>query len=502
MKIEKKHYKTKIATMHPIFNVLGTNTQRNSSSCPNSQQFPTRGIFHSRILECLSTLNKDEYLMLNSDFSQLEARLACNDYYQKNSQADYTKDPLYSLFNNNEGDFHSLTAYNVFTKNHQYKLLDIILEYENGNKETFGSEEYIDCFNIKAKNIKIGDISQDKSKIVKNIVKQENIRNVKNAKEEAFLKGVEPFKSFRQKSKTINFALLYGASYLVVFKLCIENQWLEKELDDYILENNLQNSLDKDIEREKRKKEKAQQEFQQNSQQNSCQEPQQKTLYEIKGFIVAKDIRQKFLDSYPSLCLRIKQSEDYANKKGYAQCYYGYKRKLGKLKYFDSNSPSTRRIFENEKKSLNNIEIDYKKSITELKHISVNTDIQSVEMHKISTGINTLYSIIKKYNLKSRIFNTVHDSICLYVFIPEIKIIYDLMKEIFLKQNEEDVIKLDMEFTYSRLGLLDKNRDSNDLEKSIYLEYYENGRDYEETYKSLIDEGYVIYQNLDDCVLN
>lgn len=483
MNIKKKHYRTKITTIHPTFNVLGTNTQRNSCSSPNFQQLPTKGIFYSRVLECLSVPNDEEYLILNADFSQLEARLACNDYYQKNPQADPTKDPLYNLFNNNEGDFHSLTAFNVFAKGHKYNLTDITITYEDNTEETYLNEIYLASFENKVKNLKIGDTSIDKSKKIKDIKIINSFREVKNAKEESLLKGVEPFKSYRQKSKSVNFSLIYGASHITVYMLCIENKWSEEELDSYIKDNNLQEFLDTDINKNDKKPDN----FRLSS-------------YKLKGYVVAKDIRQKFLSSYPSLALRISLSEIYANKKGYCQSYYGYKRKLKKLKYFNADSDLGKKMFDEDYKHpyLTIEEKDYKKLITDLKHIAVNTDIQSVEMHKISMGFNEVVNFIKKYNLKSRFFNTVHDSVCMYVFIPEIKILYDKMREVFLRQNEEDIIKLDMEFSYSHLGLINKDIEEDNLEISKYLEYYENGRDFKDTYNSLINDGYIIYQSIED----
>jgi DNA polymerase-1 len=173
-------------------------------------------------------------------------------------------------------------------------------------------------------------------------------------------KKESPYKEYRQKAKTINFAFLFGASFMTLVPE-IRQSWSEEEINDYLNKNRVEIMIDK------------------------SGKPN-------KIWSVASDIRTKFFKTYTALPVFFEKQFNHAMKYGYVDSVHGLRRHLPKLLF--SNMP----------------EFDGK-LFSNLKNISINSPVQAFEAVEMYKAMNKIENATKKYKMKSRIKVMVHDAI-------------------------------------------------------------------------------------------
>jgi len=201
-----------------------------------------------------------------------------------------------------------------------------------------------------------------------------------------------PYSEYRFKAKGINFGFLFGLS-AEGFKSVIENDWNDKDVDEFIEKNKLKIVINYNNE-------------------------------EDKYLTVAHYIRETFFNTYSKLLQWIQNSKYIAYNKGYIDCPLGGRRHLPLLSFYKYAS------------KINNKEKNH------LENIAVNSPVQTFEAIMMYKAIINIYSEIKNKNLKSYIVGMVHDSLVLYVHKDEVSIMKDIIKE-----NMEDLYSFDVPIT-------------------------------------------------------
>jgi len=195
------------------------------------------------------------------------------------------------------------------------------------------------------------------------------------------VKGIEPYKTDRYKSKTINFSLIFG-KIIYSFRSVIEQEWSIQEIEDYILENNIE------------------------------------LLKDNRGvsdiiLTVADYIWHKYFETYPGLLPYMERCRNISKQNGYIESSFfkGGVRHLPELLSIGKDLSKERQ------KHYNN-----------LFNIAVNTTIQTFEAIIVYKALVKIFNTIKENKLKSRLIATVHDSIVLYIHKSEIKQMYNIIK--------------------------------------------------------------------------
>ena len=195
------------------------------------------------------------------------------------------------------------------------------------------------------------------------------------------VKGKEPYKTSRFKSKGVNFGFIFG-KLAYSFKKNIELEWSKEEIDEYIEINKLEIVLD--------------------------QHGNQDRL-----LTVAEDIRNKFFETYTNLLPWMNSFQDFAKQNGYIESpfFKGAKRHLPDLLKIGKD------LGKEKQKYYNN-----------LLNIAINSTVQSFEALIVYKALRKIWDGIKNNNLKSRLIATVHDSIVLYIHTSEIEQMYYIIK--------------------------------------------------------------------------
>src|SRR5208282_2066095 len=123
----------------------------------------------------------------------------------------------------------------------------------------------------------------------------------------------EELKLIRYKAKTANFQLEFGATSFNYAQTIISKEWPKTEIDKYIKENNLEDQPLKFFER-------AMQEKKFNVDMDFC-----------ACWSIAKDIREKFFNTYKGLQEWIKTTGEFAKTHGYVRSPFGAIRRLPQL---------------------------------------------------------------------------------------------------------------------------------------------------------------------------
>lgn len=339
-------YLQKNSRIYPTIGVMINDSGRNNCYNPNMQQVPSRG-WKAEFLRRIFTPPNNDYVFCSVDYSGLQLRLSAMMITEKGNYK--------NAFLNQGGDLHSVTAYNIFLKDKE-----ITLE----NKE---------------------------------IVKFNSINDILKYKK------IEPVKSYRFKSKSINFGLLFGMQSYTFAKGNLELEWKLEECKNYIKDNNLNDALrvnkkfilkDKHTFNEKYKVDKTDNDF--------C-------YYKT----VSEDIRNKFFITYYDLLNYMNEWKELCKKQGYSKSIFGGIRRLPFLLYIGKD--------ENKKRYAN------------YENISLNSHIQNMEVCVINSAMVELHKWLKDNNKKSYLFLNIHDAIEMVLYKPEIKEVCIKIKEVFTR---------------------------------------------------------------------
>jgi len=207
------------------------------------------------------------------------------------------------------------------------------------------------------------------------------------------------YKNYRFRSKSINFGFLFGAGPSVIIGAII-NDWTEDERNEYIKINNLKIEINKD------------------------------TKQEDKPLTIALHIRKQFFETYNGLQPWIKSCHEFGKEHGYIDAvYHGLRRHLPTLTYEGKDVDKSARA--------------------KLLNICVNSPVQAFEAIEIYEAMTKIYHELKKRNFKTKMVNMVHDSLVLYVYKPEAKEVYYILKQSL--SNNRFKIPIECEVEYGNL---------------------------------------------------
>jgi hypothetical protein len=167
-------------------------------------------------------------------------------------------------------------------------------------------------------------------------------------KEALRLKKIEPFSTFRQDAKAVNFGMIFGMSFKKFSKTSLETSWSENRIDSFIENMKLQESVEEMKERYIGEDEKI-----------------------WKYYAVAKFIRTQFFDTYVGLMERIKRNEAFAKEHGYIRSRFGAIRRLPMLSLCCTENKEGKQILRPQENM---------KEVAELVNISSNSTIQTDEV--------------------------------------------------------------------------------------------------------------------------
>lgn len=237
------------------------------------------------------------------------------------------------------------------------------------------------------------------------------------------LKKYSPQKKDRSTGKTLNLALLFNCSGATVGRQLKNAGFTEEDCDDALDTLNLNEVYNQALINDTRN-----------------------DSVGLKYTIIGTKMKDLYFAAYPGLLKRVEREQNFAQKHGYVRSWAGPVRHFPEFKLFKKNSQG------------NLIGVDKKlfsKLNANLKNKASNTSIQTAEVTQAMPDVTTIHNNLKEWNFKSRIWNYVHDSICLYVYKPEKEIVYSLIKKVAEIKREPSFgipIQIDVEESDPELG--------------------------------------------------
>lgn len=242
-------------------------------------------------------------------------------------------------------------------------------------------------------------------KITKRKITEEDVIN---------LNKKEPFKTYRFRSKGVNFGFIFGRS-AYGFQPELEENWTDDEIDLYIVENKLE-----------------------------LVENQEGQLDPY--LTVAKEFRKRFFEKYKKLMPWIRNCHAYATRNGYVECPQGGRRHLPWMKFEGKDGD--------------------KKLYSNFKNISVNSPVQGFEAISIYDAMIKIDKAMVKNNMKSMPIAMIHDSLVFYVHKDEIKQLALICKE-NMEQLTKWPIPIEVEFEFGHTWGFGFEVDFNNIDNSI-----------------------------------
>ena len=232
-------------------------------------------------------------------------------------------------------------------------------------------------------------------------------------------KHVEPFASFRQEAKGINFGFIFGMSFKTFGDKILSLRWNEKQVEKFIHERGLEKTRRDFIDIYKIPKDKA------------------------GLFVVSDYIRTVYFKTYPGLLKRIQRRIEEAKREGFVRSLHGAIRRLPPLLFMDDD--------------------DSRSEIAYYCNIACNTTIQNDEACLVMKNITAIMDLWKDCLDESRVIGTTHDSVDFYIrkdlLDKKLKEIYTIFEE---KNEWQKGILLNIEITVVDLEQKDQ--------------YYKNGK--------------------------
>ena len=260
------------------------------------------------------------------------------------------------------------------------------------------------------------------------------------------MKKLQPFDTWRNAAKSENFGLMFGAQASTFRTMLQKSSFSLKDCDDYLRLTNSESVYDSVRHRRDERKQ-FQREF------------EMRDDVECKFQAVAEVMREAFLDGYPGLKERIEREHLFAITHFYTRMWYGSVRHAPELAYMTID-PFTNRLRQNS--------VDKKYSSLLFSHLmnnSANAAVQSGETVFIYAGWINAEERMELWNLSSEIFNTIHDSLDVYVWKPE----KELMKSL-INACVHDKVRYPFEGVYHRM-----DPEISDVRDYKHLTGYEEG---------------------------
>jgi len=191
-------------------------------------------------------------------------------------------------------------------------------------------------------------------------------------------KKEEPYSEYRFTGKSLNFGVLFGMGHHAYSASVIRKEWSLDRCKTFCKDHKvtlLENVFDGKID------------------------------YHLS---VSKYQRDIFLSTYSGLVSWHKSSHEFAKENGYVRYTHGGRRLLPQMLHPGND----------------------KKTEASLKNISLNSPVQNFEIVLISRAMRSLHAYFKDNNLKSSIWNTVHDAIGFYIHKDEVELLSSKIPEI------------------------------------------------------------------------
>lgn len=222
------------------------------------------------------------------------------------------------------------------------------------------------------------------------------------------MKKHEPFATWRQTAKLQNFGLMFGASASTFCKLLMNSSFTVKDCDDYIKLTHSEDLYNDIVYKASQKK-------------IGGHMYEMRPGVECKYMATATVMRDAFLNGYEGLKDRIEREHKFAMKHYYTRMWYGSVRWEPELAYLTID-PQT------EKLKKGSTDSKYSNLLfTHLMNNAANAAVQSGETVFIYFGWINTDERMKLWNLQSKIFNTIHDSLDVYVWKPEKELMKSLI---------------------------------------------------------------------------
>lgn len=196
------------------------------------------------------------------------------------------------------------------------------------------------------------------------------------------------------------FSLIFGASALSFMGTLKKSGYTEAECDEYIVLTHSENDLQNLIATERSKGGRGLSQLQ------------------CKYLICATLMRKAFFAGYPGLEQRIKRTHEFAFKHGYVLTHFGPARHLPELLYMKyKEDPTTGKV-----KCYGGDSKMHALLFNHLKNNACNTTVQTMEARIVFPTWAHVYKYIKKWHLKSYIWNSTHDSFDACVYKDELEL--------------------------------------------------------------------------------
>lgn len=222
------------------------------------------------------------------------------------------------------------------------------------------------------------------------------------------LKKIPPYDNWRGAAKGENFGLMFGASAITFAGLLQRGTFSVEDCDEYIKLTHSE-ALYEEV----------------------CRNLKEGKLHmftfdkrpevECKFLTVAMLMRENFLKGYPGLAARIEREHEFAIKHFYTRMWYGSVRWHPELAYMTID-PFTKKLRKDSTdKKYNSL------LFTHLMNNAANAAVQSGETVFIYAGWINADERMKLWNLQSKIYNTIHDSLDAYLWKPEKELMKSLI---------------------------------------------------------------------------
>ncbi len=239
------------------------------------------------------------------------------------------------------------------------------------------------------------------------------------------MKKLEPYAKWRQTSKLENFGLMFGAQASTFSSILQSSDFSIKDCDDFIRLTHSEDVLN-DLQQKARK-----------NHERGYRGEEMRCDVECKFLAVATVMREAFLNGYEGLKTRIDREHAFALKHFYTRLWYGAVRWAPELAYMNVNANGK---LEGVDKKF------FAYMFSHLMNNAANAGVQSGETVFIYLGWVSAEHYMKLWNLTSKIFNTIHDSLDVYVWKPE----KELMKSL-INSCVHDKIRYPCEGIYHRM---------------------------------------------------
>lgn len=239
------------------------------------------------------------------------------------------------------------------------------------------------------------------------------------------MKKLEPYAKWRQTSKLENFGLMFGAQASTFSSILQSSDFSVKDCDDFIRLTHSEDVLN-DLQQKARK-----------NHERGYRGEEMRCDVECKFLAVATVMREAFLNGYEGLKTRIDREHAFALKHFYTRLWYGAVRWAPELAYMNVNANGK---LEGVDKKF------FAYMFSHLMNNAANAGVQSGETVFIYLGWVSAEHYMKLWNLTSKIFNTIHDSLDVYVWKPE----KELMKSL-INACVHDKIRYPCEGIYHRM---------------------------------------------------